>query len=696
MPRYVCHIALGIIYHPPNADNATTLAHILQCLDTISQDHPYCGIMLTGDFNCMKDHSILSYPLKQVVKLPTRKNNILDKIFTNLSDWYNKPESLPPIGNSDHNTIIMRAKHQHAMPRKVGTIYSTVRSNDSNGKILLAHALNDWNWSNLYAMDTCQEMLQYFYMVVSQLLDTFLPLRVVKRNAADKPWINEKFRLLVKHRQYAWTHNNITEYKIYRNKVQRMATKLKANYYKRCSEGLRNSNPRNWWQHIKRLTNQSSRNDHLNTLADNQFDGDINRMADGINAFLQSVSADLLPISEELFPPAAPFTPFDFIIHPYQVERKLAMIDPHKSSGPDEIPNWFFKEFSVWLAEPVCAIFNASIREGEVPSLWKQANVVPIPKVHPPTDITKDLRPISLTPTLSKILESFIGNWTLQQIREKLDKKQYGCLKGRSTTHELVDILHHWHQALDKHQSVRAVFIDYAKAFDHVDHSTVIAKLRVLGVSDIILRWICSFLKDRQQRVKLSKTLSDWITLTGAMPQGSFLGPLIFIVLIDDLAAPCLIHKFVDDTTLSEVLNKNQNSLMPDYFQEILDWSSSNLMNINFNKTKEMILGSLKNDPPAALEASSNIIERVHTYKLLGVTLNDKLKWDNHVHSICSKASSRLYFLKLLKRSRVSIADLQYFYISIVRPVLEYACQVWHSSLTKEQSTSIEKIQKRR
>ena len=134
---------------------------------------------------------------------------------------------------------------------------------------------------------------------------------------------------------------------------------------------------------------------------------------------------------------------------------------------------------------------------------------------------------------------------------------------------------------------------------------------------------------------------------------------------------------------------------MPVYFQEILDWSSSNLMNINFNKTKEMILGSLKSDPPSALEASSNIIERVHTYKLLGVTLNDKLKWDNHVHSICSKASSRLYFLKLLKRSRVSIVDLQYFYISIVRPVLEYACQVWHSSLTKEQSTSIEKIQKR-
>jgi hypothetical protein len=269
-------------------------------------------------------------------------------------------------------------------------------------------------------------------------------------------------------------------------------------------------------------------------------------------------------------------------------------------------------------------------------------------------------------------------------------------LKGRSTTHELVDVLHHWHQALDRHQSVRAVFIDYAKAFDHVDHTTVIAKLRALGVSDIIVRWICSFLKDRQQRVKLTRTFSKWITLTGAMPQGSFLGPLIFLILIDDLTAPCLVHKFVDDTTLSETLNKNQTSLMPAYFQEVLNWSKTNLMNINFAKTKEMIIGSLNNDPPSALIASSNnIIERVHTYKLLGITLNDKLKWENHINSICSKASSRLYFLKLLKRSRVSMADLLYYYSTIVRPVLEYACQVWHASLTQEQSAHIEKIQKR-
>ena len=182
-----------------------------------------------------------------------------------------------------------------------------------------------------------------------------------------------------------------------------------------------------------------------------------------------------------------------FIIEPYQVESKLAKLCPNKACGPDEIPNWFWRDYSVWLAEPLCAIFNCSIRHGIVPSIWKQANVAPVPKSNPPTSINKDLRPISLTPTVSKILESFVGQWILDDIADKIDGRQFGALRGRSTTHELVDILHHWHKALENNSSVRVVFIDYAKAFDHVDHSIVIHKLIALGVSPVLVRWIGSF-----------------------------------------------------------------------------------------------------------------------------------------------------------------------------------------------------------
>jgi len=203
-------------------------------------------------------------------------------------------------------------------------------------------------------------------------------------------------------------------------------------------------------------------------------------------------------------PAATDRVPQEFIIEPYQVEHKLARLQSHKASGPDNIPNWFWRDFSVWLAEPICAIFNASIRQCLVPNWWKYANVIPVPNSNPSTSIEKDLHLISLTPTLSKVMESFIGQWILSNLEGKLDHRQYGALKGRSTTHELVDILHHWHTALNNNAAIRVVFVDYAKAFDHVNHSIVICKLVSLGVSSVLIRWLCSFLLNRQKRVKIS------------------------------------------------------------------------------------------------------------------------------------------------------------------------------------------------
>jgi len=147
----------------------------------------------------------------------------------------------------------------------------------------------------------------------------------------------------------------------------------------------------------------------LDAMATDLFDGDFTRMANNINTFMQSVSADLKPLDTELIPDVSDACPLENIIDPFEVESKLSRIDALKSSGPDELPNWFLRDFSVFIVEPVCVVFNASIREGEVPSVWKLANLVPIPKVCPPKAISTDIRPISLTPTSSKVMESFIG-----------------------------------------------------------------------------------------------------------------------------------------------------------------------------------------------------------------------------------------------------------------------------------------------
>ena len=245
-----------------------------------------------------------------------------------------------------------------------------------------------------------------------------------------------------------------------------------------------------------------------------------------------------------------------------------------------------------------------------MPTVWKQANIVAIPKSKPPKLIEQDLRPISLTPTLSKIFESLIGRWMLEKIGDKFDKNQFGALKGRSTTHALVDIVHKWHKAVDDKKSVRIVFVDYAKAFDHVDHPTVMTKLSAIGVPPIVLRWLHSFLTDRQQRVMINGIFSDWASPNGGMPQGTWLGPYVFLTLINDLSSAMDLHKFVDDCTLSEIVDKHETSAMQREMDSLVKWSETNHMNINGKKTKEMLLGSIGKTPPSPVQLACSSIDR--------------------------------------------------------------------------------------
>ena len=694
MPRRVSHIAIGIIYHAPTASSSRATQHILSCLDSISRIHPCAGFILLGDFNQLNDSTIRSYPLKQVVKCATRKSAILDKIYTNIACWYDQPFSMPPIGKSDHNCIVMVSASRCHQYYDHSSYFVYVRSNDNNGKILLSEALRNYNWSTMYRMEKCDDMLNYFNNVVLSLLDYYLPVRVCKRNKADKPWVDDNFRRLIRSRQYAWKHYNMADYRKYRNQVQRTAVNLRKKYYQRHIGKLRDSNPRQWWRDINNITGRST-TQCISTMANNMCNGNVQSLANDINAFLQSVSNDLQPLSVALIPGIAEYFNDYFTIEPFEVERKLSNINVNKSSGPDNIPNWLLRDNSVWLAEPVCAIYNVSIRQGVVPAVWKHANVVPIPKTQPPRVIESDLRPISLTSTLSKVLESFVGCNILETVRDKLDKRQYGALKGRSTTHALMDIIHHWHQALDNNETVRAVFIDYAKAFDHVDHSTVIRKLYDFGVDSVLIRWVCSFLVQRFQRVKLTDCFSKWLPLKGSMPQGTWLGPLIFVLLIDDLSTSCMLHKFVDDLTLTELFKRGESSAMSDHLNTVIEWSKDNLMNVNYKKTKEMLLGAVNGNGIGQLIVDGNTIARVSTFKLLGIHVESNLKWNSHVDYIYAKASSRLYFLKQLKKCSNNIGDMLHFYTTVIRPVLEYACPVWHTSITNEQCIRLESIQRR-
>ncbi len=176
----------------------------------------------------------------------------------------------------------------------------------------------------------------------------------------------------------------------------------------------------------------------------------------------------------------------------------------HSAVGPDEIAAWFLRENASSLSRPLASIFNASLREGFVPSLWKSANVTPKPNSSPALNVDSDLRPISLTPIVSKVLEPFPYNWLLQSTQHCIDKLQFGSLKGSSTNMALLYLLHHWCEALDSPGTrLRVCMVDFSKAFDRIDYNILLHKVEQMNVHPVLINWIANFLSDRKQRTRV-------------------------------------------------------------------------------------------------------------------------------------------------------------------------------------------------
>ena len=248
--------------------------------------------------------------------------------------------------------------------------------------------------------------------------------------------------------------------------------------------------------------------------------------------------------------------------------------------------------------------------------------------------------------------------------------------------------------------AIRALLIDSRKAFGLVNHNLLLQKLLNKNVPHCLISWFYSYLDHRMQGVRIANEYSEWLHLSDVMPQGSWLGPLSFLVLVDDLNVDCLIHKYVDDTTLTEPLCvQNQPTNMQYFFQQLHSWANHSNMVVNLNKTKEILKGPpSKTSHLLPLQLSTGHVERVNSVKLLGINrinLDADFSWKSHVEAITSKATQRLYFLKQFGRAGVPQAQLLHFYTAVIRPVLEYAAPVWNHLLTKTQIDQIEALQRR-
>lgn len=350
------------------------------------------------------------------------------------------------------------------------------------------------------------------------------------------------------------------------------------------------------------------------------------------------------------------------------------------------------------LSSPVAIIFNASIQERSVPDVWKLADIIPVPKINPVKDLEKDLRPISLTAVLSKIMERFVAKWVMSQIRQLIDPNQFGSLPGLSTTHGLLSLVHHLYKVTDQRdQCVRVLLLDFSKAFDRINHNILLRKMKDMAIDPILIEWVRSFLTDRRQRVKVGNSTSSFQQVNGGVPQGTVLGPILFMIMINDLLKDWESRwKYVDDTTFSETVAVNDQSVLQFTLDGINLWCEENDMALNAQKCKEILICFWKKKPIfQQLTVNDYLVEQVKSAKLLGLMLSSDLKWNEHVAHIVKKSSRRLYMLRLLKRAKADTKTLISVYTTCIRPILEYCNQIWHFNIPEYLSKDIERIQRR-
>ena len=426
------------------------------------------------------------------------------------------------------------------------------------------------------------------------------------------------------------------------------------------------------------------------------------------------------------------------IISEYETYNKIRAAKKPKSGIPNDLPKLLVQEFGTELATPVSKIINNIVQTGEWPNQWKLEYVSPIGKV-PMPESEDELRPISLTAYFSKVTEHFVVMWLMEFIKDKIDFRQYGGMKGNSIAHYLIEFINFilMNQDSQEQTAILACLVDFQKAFNRINHNLIITKLSDMGVPGWLLKIVVAFLKDRKMLVRYKGKHSSIKSLPAGGPQGTLLGLLLFIILINEVGfegqvnnlgdlltarknmkSANLIHmKYVDDLSFAEAINLPEklrlapNRQQPDnfhartghilpvgnseVFKQLLkteEYAKNNDMKMNLKKTKLVVFNPCKSRdfiPEFTLQGQT--LEVVDKFRILGLIVSSDLSNSEY---IVSKANKRLWIIRRLKALGATTKDLIEIYITQVRSVLEFAVPVWQSNISLADKANIERVQK--
>jgi len=365
------------------------------------------------------------------------------------------------------------------------------------------------------------------------------------------------------------------------------------------------------------------------------------------------------------------------------------------ADGPDELSARFLTEIKDHIVYPLFIIFRKSLDEGSVPDDWKSANISPIFKKGN-RNMADNYRPVSLTSLICKMFESIIRDAVVRHLEDNslLRDSQHGFRKGRSCLTNLLTFMDKVTGYLDSGVPVDTVFLDFAKAFDKVPHRRLALKLESHGISGKLLQWIVAWLSNRKQRVCINGTKSSWQLVLSGVPQGSVLGPLLFLIYINDLDDGIVnsILKFADDTKIfGAVSDLGQHRQLQEDLNTLLQWSKDWQMLFHIDKCKVMHFGH--NNLKLDYSLDNKTLQKVHQEKDLGVIISDDMKSSLQCIQAYSKANKMLGVINraIVYKSKEVMLSL---YKTLVRPHLEYCTVAWSPHYVKDR-VLLERVQRR-
>ena len=699
---------VGVVYRPPGGDLKVFNNTLSDILDKLRSEKNLCYLLGDWNINILSYEAhpqttafidmMYQYGFLPLINRPTRVSStsatIIDNIFSNNNDVItNSCQGIMVTDISDHFPIFHISNFFDDTAKD---IYITKRSFTEENKRKFLEEIGSFDWDSIYKVKHAQHAFSLFHTQLCTAFNKHFPKKRIKVSGIKyKPWLTEELKQMIKHKNKLYhisqsfkTSYNEMMYKTHRNRTDKLRLKAERDYYSNLLEASK-SNMKKTWGILKTVINKKkdSRIQSVFKVNDETI-SDKKVIAEKFNDFFVNVGPNL---ASKI--PQQNASPINYLgdsvtnsIFLNQLTEKEfdEIFDSLKKCAPgyDEIGKDILQISLPFTKNPLIYLLNLSLSQGIFPQELKTANVIPLFKSDDPMRFN-NYRPVSLLSIFSKIYEKVMYNRIISFLTDQkiLYERQFGFRKHHSTYMPLMLLIDKLAKAMEEKEYVIGVFLDFSKAFDTVDHNILLDKLYHYGIRGIAHDWLKSYLNNRQQFVTYNETTSSTSTIRCGVPQGSILGPILFLIYINDLVNVCNNshpYLFADDTNL---FTKGKNlqeiaCLINKELKEISIWLKVNKLSLNIKKTHYMIFTSSKKVDKVNIEIDGHPIGQVDDTKFLGVFIDKKLTWKKHINYIKGKVARGIGILTKA-RSLLNTKALKTLYHSFIYPYFSYCNHVW-------------------